>query len=219
MNLEELIEEYRNLADDTASGGLWSDAEITRYANEAERDAVERGFLIEDDETAEICEIEVEAETAVYPLDSRILRINRAKLDLSSKLLYPTDKSVLDRRLMASWPTNEGAPFCYIDRINTLLLVWIPIADDTLRLSVNRLPLEDMEATNDEPEIPANRHYELLYGMLARGYMKRDDETFNPIKAADYEAMFTRAFGEKIDANVRKKQRASRSNAVQMNHF
>ena len=219
MNLGELIESFRKLADDNASPPLWSDEEITRYVNEAERDAVERGFLIEDDETAEICEIAVEADTAIYNLDPRVLKITKAKLDLQHRLLDPTEKSVLDLRLMATWESNPGTPFAYIDRQSSIRLVWVPIADDTLRLTVYRLPLADMDGPDDEPEIRAELHYQLLDGMLARGYLKNDSETYNPAKSAEHEARFTQHFGQKIDANVRRKQRSNRSNVVRMNSF
>lgn len=322
MNLGEIIQVFRQQADDNASPSLWSDDEITRFANEAERDAVERGFLIEDDgnasavvvtttqgvtgTTAEVQTITVDATAgtftvtydsqttgalafnvsaaamqtaleglsnlvpgnvvvtlavgvytltfddalgnvstvtvddslltnpivdivvlagkAVYTLDSRILKITSAHLDILNENLTATDRGTLDRTWRgdidesgSGWNNAVSNPYMFIESKGKIRLVGIPTANDTLRLTVFRLPLADMDSPDDEPEIRVERHYELLDGMLARAYMKNDSETYNPDKSAEHEASFTRHFGAKIDANVLRKQRATRSHVTRIN--
>lgn len=226
LNLGSLLDNFRLLTDDTAAPVLWSDDEITRYANDTVRDAAERGFLIEDDQTPEICQIAVVANTANYPLDPRILKITRARLDVRRRVLYSVDKASLDNGLSLpyrnhwgrfwgqSWDTAKGIVFGYIESTEGVRLVRIPIESDVLRLTVYRLPLSDMVEMSDEPEIRIERRYDLLDGMLARGYLKRDSEIYDPKLAAEHEAKFTQHFGVKIDASVRKKQREPRSNVV-----
>lgn len=233
MNLGDLIKAFRKLADDEPAPRLWGDTEVKRYANEAERDAVERGFLIEDDETAEIVKISVETGKETYALDSRILKITRARLETRRILLFAAGKQMLDNRAFThrgdpedwpsdgwgspNWDTATGIPYAYVESTGKIRLVGIPSVDDTLKLTVYRLPLQDMEETTDVPEIRAERHYELLDGMLARAYLKNDAETYNPKKAAEHEARFTAHFGSKIDANVRRKQRETRSHTTRIN--
>ena len=226
LNLGSLRDNFRLLTDDTAAPPLWSDDEITRYANDTVRDAAERGFLIEDDQTPEICQIAVVANTANYPLDPRILKIRRATLGSTNRLLTVTDSDSLDRGwrgeidgVTSGWENSKGYTSAFIETTSGIRLVGIPTANDTLNLSVYRLPLSDMVEMGDKPEIRIERRYDLLDGMLARGYLKHDSEAYDPKLAAEHEAKFTAHFGVKIDASVRKKQREPRSNVVRAIRF
>lgn len=221
--LGQLITAFRTETDDTATPPLWSDTDITRYANDAVRDAVERGLLIEDDATADICQITVTANTAAYPLDPRILKIKRVTLASTNRMLPGIDQDSLDRGIRPvfmghapSWETCKGTR-CYIETTSGIRIVGIPTDNDALNLSVYRLPLSDMVELTDEPEIRVERRYDLLDGMLSRAYLKHDSETYNPKLAADHEARFTQHFGAKIDASARKKQRTYRSNVTRIN--
>jgi hypothetical protein len=231
-DLGQLINAFRQATDDNAVPPLWADDEITRYANDTVRDAVERGFLIEDDQTPEICQIAVVANTANYPLDPRILKITRARLDVRRRVLFSVDKASLDNGVASpyhhlyggrfwgpSWDTAKGIVFGYIENTAGIRLVRIPTENDVLMLTVYRLPLSDMVELSDEPEIKLERRYDLLDGMLARGYLKHDSETYDAKLAAEHEAKFTQHFGVKIDASVRKKQREPRSNVVRAISF
>lgn len=210
MKLRDLEAEFRHLVDDeVANKYLWSPAEVRRFANEALVDAVERGELIEDDTTTEVCKITVKADKAAYDLHGSILRVVRAKLDSQRSPLTPTDRTALERR-HAQWDTTQGTPWGAIDQGKSIRLVWIPRADDTLRLIVKRLPLCTLAQPEQEPEIHQRFHDRLLDGMLARAYMKRDTETYNPGKADYHEKVFTRSFGERPDANVERKRREKR---------
>ena len=53
--------------------------------------------------------------------------------------------------------------------------------------------------------------------MMARAYLKKDSQCYDPKLAAEHEARFTARFGAKIDANVRRKQRATRSHVTRIN--
>ncbi|MDP3971309.1 MAG: hypothetical protein Q8P61_00155, partial [Candidatus Nanopelagicales bacterium] len=82
MDLAALRAAFRSLADDQVEPYLWSDTDIDGYANAAQNDAVERGFLIEDDDhgsaivgtttagvtsvTAEVQTITVNAESGTF---------------------------------------------------------------------------------------------------------------------------------------------------------
>ncbi len=210
MKLKDIEAEFRHLVDDEVKQKyLWSPAEVRRYANDALIDAVERGELIEDETTPDVCKITVKADKATYDLHGSILRVLRAKLDSQGRPLQITDRNVLDRR-HAQWDTASGTPWAAIDQTDKIRLVWIPKLDDMLRLIVKRLPLCEMKNPDDEPSIHRRFHDRLLDGMLMRAYQKRDTETYNPGKSKEHEQAFTRSFGERPDANVERKRRDRR---------
>ena len=55
------------------------------------------------------------------------------------------------------------------------------------------------------------------YGMLARAYMKKDSQAYDANLADWHEKQFTKHFGEKRDANVRRQHRRPRSNVTRIN--
>lgn len=334
MDLATLRAMFRSLADDQVAPYLWSDTDIDACANAAVNDAVERGFLIEDDghasavvttttagvtgTTSEVQTITIDADAgtftvtydeqttaalaynvsaaamesalealsnlvpgnvtvtlasgvytltfanslgdvsevtvnaslltnpivdiaitagrAIYPLDSRVLKITRAWLAVQDVYLGLTSKDSLDSGdsdlygeywngkyfsrgfpyRNPSFEDTSGIPFKLVETTGSVQLIYAPAAADTLRLTVRRLPLADMSADGDSPEIRTERHIDLLDGMLARGYLKNDIDTRDAKKAAEHEALFTRSFGPRIDAVGKKHQRAPRSRTTRI---
>ena len=73
MTLAELIAALRTDADDlVANPYLWSDAELTRWANEAEQEAALRAKLLFDASTTAVCQIAVLAGTTSYALHAKV---------------------------------------------------------------------------------------------------------------------------------------------------
>jgi hypothetical protein len=209
MNRLQLIDVFRARAFDTAAPYLWSDDEVQEYLDDAHNEAADRALLLRDTTTAEICEIAVEAGTASYELDPRILRVERAKLDLGRRPLEITSIAVLDSQL-PGWASMTGRPGMVAIEAEgagwLATLVGKPVEADTLRLHVYRLPLASLAADACEPEIPSRLHVRLVDWMMFRAYSKKDAETQDATKASEHAAMFTTAFGERIDSNVRRKQ-------------
>ena len=58
-------------------------------------------------------------------------------------------------------------------------LIQVPEVDDTLELTVYRLPLADITGSSQALEIAAVHHRYLLYGMKQFAYLKEDPETFD----------------------------------------
>lgn len=229
MTLDDLVDVFRARMRDTAEPPLWTRAEVVEFADDAENEAAERASLLRDTTTAAICEVDVVAGTAAYTLDDRILRVERAKLDLGTVPLSLSSTAAMDRGAGvtpkdwrtqslswqsggadAGWEQRTGTPaLALIDREGAawkLRLVPIPVVDDTMRLHVIRLPLEPLSVSDGSPEIPARLHVRLVDWMVYRAYSKQDSETFDRTKASEAEAAFTRSFGECIDANARRKQ-------------
>jgi hypothetical protein len=122
------------------------------------------------------------------------------------------------------WEKRTGTPsMALLDREGPrwkLTLVPKPVASDTLRLQVTRLPIGPLSSDGGNvPEIDSRLHVRLVDWMVYREYSKQDTETFDRSKAADAEATFTRHFGERIDANVRRKQADRAPSVVAFQEF
>ncbi|MCU0689768.1 MAG: hypothetical protein MUF54_00065 [Polyangiaceae bacterium] len=204
MTLTELIAAFRDLADDTAEPYLWSDSVLTRFANEAQEEACRRGRLIVDSTTEEVCQLDVTGGTAVYPVDPRVLFIRRVKLDSMDMPIRKT--SVDDLDLMSPGWEGElpGVPFVWAPyEVGKILLFPPPEVDDTMRLTVVRLPLDDMVGglTPVDPEIPARYHMKLVDWMLFRALSMRDkEERHDPEGAKAHLRMFEEEFGQRSNA-------------------
>lgn len=216
MNLEELIKVCRARANDAVLPYLWSDEDWILFLNEAEAEAAERAELLLDISTPAVCQITVTAGVSTYPMHRSILKIQRAKLDLGRSPLMETSIEELDNA-SNGWESKSGNPGRFFQTSDTTLtLVPTPMAADVLRLRVYRLPIRPMADDNDMPEIAARYHYRMLDWALRCAYLKQDSETLDKAKAAEHEAIFVAAFGERPDANVQRKRRDRRPPVVRM---
>lgn len=197
MNLGQLIAEFRREADDQITPYLWSDTDITDYANDAQREACRRANLIQDSTSASITQVAVTGGQPLVTLNTKVLRVFRARLASQSAPLAIKGVRLLDTQ-MPGWESLAAAtPKVAIPdwQSGALLLVPSPVAGDTLKLTVFRLPLADMTLTTDIPEIAEEYHRHLVHWMLYRGYMRPDADSFNPAAAQAHEAAFTAQFG------------------------
>jgi hypothetical protein len=125
------------------------------------------------------------------------------------------------------WSTAIGSPRFFIDPQEAYLtLVRIPPTAAPIHLSLYRYPLAPMVAPNvtldpnavvPSPEIVERHHFRLLDWVERCAYLKKDSECFDQKEADDAEKRFIASFGIRHDANVRRQQRARRSNQVRMN--
>ncbi len=185
---------------------LWSDLELKRYANEAEREACRRSELLFDSTTPDVCRIAVVAGVATYPLHSRIRRIVSAMLVSSQYILSQCARHQLDRQTGSSmnWRVSSGQPVAYVVDVTTIRFFPIPVSDDTVLLEVVRFPLHDMVNANDVPEIPESYHYGLVNWMCHLAYSKSDSDSFNAGLSQMYEGRFSQEFGVRMSALMEK---------------
>lgn len=198
MTLDELRALCRSLADDTVAPYLWSDAEWDQFLNEAEREACIRARLIEDDSTAAVTRVVITTARRRYPLHPSIIDVLCIEAD-----------SQPGRPITAAWEA-DGAELVFAD---------LPLAADTLTLTVKRLPLKEMNSDEKSPEIQAHHHFRLIDWALRCAYLKQDAETLDEAKAAKYEAMFVQSFGFRPSASVLRKQRRRSAPVVRHNPF
>jgi hypothetical protein len=206
MNLSELIIAAQNQADEVLDKPdlLWSEAEWTEYANDAENETCIRANLLIDKTTA-LTSIAVISGTATYSIDEKILFIKRAKLLSGTEPLVKTSRRVLDA-VYPSWEVDSGAVRSWLpDGTNTITLYKKPIADDTLSFMVSRLPLAAMALADKlivSPEVDSQYHLGLIDYILHRAYSKQDSQTLDLGKAKEHLARFTKRFGERPAASI-----------------
>ena len=199
MTLGELIVLVRDELDDAKAPYLWSDQELVEFAADAENEAARRARLLTDSTTPAICTINVVANVAEYSLDSRVLFIKRATLD--SEKIHRASYRDLDEHL-TKWAVDTGVVTHFITDLNTdkIRLYPIPKVTGTINLTVVRLPLTELNATDDKIEIKLHYQRALRHWCIYRAYLKQDSEAFNKGSAAEALALFEKEFGKKSSA-------------------
>ena len=211
MTLSELIEAYRDESHDLAVPPFMSDERLARLATDGQNEACRRGNLITDS-TSDFCTLYVTAGDPMLELDPLILNVTRARIDSIAWPLAITKIAVMDDE-EPGWESHTGTPTHYIGDYQTgyLRLYPIPLEDDTVRITVSRLPLKTLESDGDEPEIRLEAHPALVQWMLHRAYAYQDTDLVDPNKSAAALVEFEREFGRKKSARNEAWQRERNS--------
>ena len=218
MTLEDLIATFRSDTDDLEPDYLSSDLAITAWLNEAEREACIRARLIHEVSNPAICSIAVVAPARVFQLHALITEVTRVAFTPTGssceQVLDIVDIVEMDRRA-SNWRTRTELPREVIITDKQLRLGSIPSTDGTLAIEAYRLPLRNIEDSSTEsPEIGAANHEQLLHWAEYRCYKRPDAEIHDPGRSDKALAEFTRIFGIRPDADLRK---ATQSNRQQHN--
>ncbi len=126
MTLEELIEAVRidflddEVDEDYPDDNLWTDTELTRYANWAVKEACRRANLIYDDETADVAVFTLEAGAYSAALHNKVRFVERVKFD--GETLAATSEGQLDR-CYSNWEDRTGTPQAFYYKGQHPLLV------------------------------------------------------------------------------------------------
>lgn len=195
---EDYLDDTLGLATDDS---LATEESLIRYFDEAQKEACRRMDLLYDEETAEACRHTLVAGKRVYPIDSRVTKLERVSyggVDLPKKVESEYEG--------LSWRSDTGPPTSFYCRGTSIYLHPVPTATEAgnaLSLAVYRTPLDDMTCSDEELEIPAEFHQALIYWALYRVLSKRDEDINDPQGALYYLAKFTNVFGEEVPADVR----------------
>ena len=173
----------------------WSNEELTRFINEAQKQACRSAFLIKTGSPT--FAISVTAGTSEYTLDPRVINIKGAYLASTGREL--TEAEYEDVMGIPNWRTNASTPVYYITDMETgtITLYPTPIIDDTVNLLVYRLPLADMDwekAETDTAEIRADHQIDMLFYAAFLAYNKDEANTFDPQRAEYYRQLFEKVF-------------------------
>lgn len=217
MNLEQLIQQFRVDADDLVQPYLWPDEWVAPWLTEAVNEAAVRGRLIYEAADPAICEIAVTAGTATYPLHASLYELVSLRFKVAgsdrSEPVHLKAREELDR-IRPGWRDETGTPRYAVQDDTRITLVPRPEVAGTLHIEGYRVPLKALENDTDKPEIHKAHHRHLVHWALHRAFTKPDSETIDPTRAATAEAAFTRYFGPRPDADLR---RSTRHDEVQTN--
>ena len=206
LTTRQLRDLFRSRIDDPESPGegdssdcLWSNAEIYQYMDIAQKRFARDTYILKDSTTSSVCAVTVTADTATVSLSPLIIDIERARLASSGR--YLTLRKIQDMQdeevensydygftTLSKWEDVTGSP-------RILIMNWeedvgrlapVPVDNDTINLSVVRLPLEDITGTNVDLEVTNTEYqYVMLEYMMHLAYGKHDADTYDPQKEAD----------------------------------
>lgn len=209
MNLADLQQATRILADDAAGAQLWDDADLTRYLNEAVVQACIRAKLLQEIGNPTYCEVALTEGDRQFVLHPTVWEVNAARrrgsrdnLDRTAieEIRFPSDRGGNPEEYALFGPRTEfGGRKLMLDRV--------AVEDGFLDLDVYRLPSYPLVAPVDEPEIDDELHEALCHWALHKMYMHRDYDAEDTRRAGDHLALFEARFGVLPDANIQRKRR------------
>jgi hypothetical protein len=126
--------------DDAVAPYLFSNALLGRYLNKAEGEASRRANLIVDKDTANdsiplpLCSLSLVAETSIYSISKKILRIIKCIPSWNSVSLEQKTEGWLDE-IYPNWRTDSGAPIYFLAEKGEITLVPKPVANETQSVS------------------------------------------------------------------------------------
>ncbi|WP_440111767.1 phage adaptor protein [Acidovorax sp. BL-A-41-H1] len=216
MTLQQLIERFRNDADDRIAPFLWSDEWLAAWFTEAQDEAAVRARLLLDDYSPAVTEIAVSAGVDSYPLHPKLYEI--ARLDFipaagRATEPYLTTREKLDRD-RPEWRSMPPAdPVWAIQTDTRLRLAPVPVQDGLLRLEAYRLPLKPLVNDGDKPEIHEAHHIHLCKWVMHRAFGRPDADTFDAGRSQQGRDDFDAYFGRRPDADLRRSTRHDETQA------
>jgi hypothetical protein len=242
---QELLAYMRiSVLDDNVLPYLWSDLEILAFLNYAEIQACRRANLIIDSSTASdsgtagtastmgvkpLCTLPVIAGQATYQLSPKILQVKRCQLgSMTVPLSGPVSRSSLDN-LVSGWmgtggivgtAGTNGFPCCFENEpTNTLTLIPSPSANDTVYLTISRLPLLPITLSTS-PSIDPKYEEGICDWAAHLAFMKPDSDTINLNLAKVYSDRFSAQFGPAPNAHAERiRKTLSQSQRMQPRQF
>lgn len=172
--------------------------QMLAYANEAQDEACLRSRLLIDSSTAAICNIAIEAGTAIYAYDPRIIFILRGQIIGANRPLSKVSRTIIDEH-RPNWQNHEGEVECFVTGMNTGKVTFYrkPSTPATLNLTVVRRALQPMAKETDTPEINSLLHLDLILWIKHKVYNNQDSELFDKNRADVHLAAFEQKFGQR----------------------
>lgn len=210
MDVAASLAEFRRVTGDKTAPYLWGDDDFLAFYNDAINEACERALLIEDHTSAACCSVPLVADQDSYNLHGSVIKVKRVLF--RGRPMSETSVEAEDAA-DGMWESRTGEPKRFIQKEGQLRLVPTPSADvagESLTLTVYRRPLEPRALagpTNTAPELPERYHLRLLSWVYKRAYSVDAPELQDLARANHFDRLFVADFGERIDANVQRKQR------------
>lgn len=199
MNSKQLYDLFREDVTDTQAPYLWSKAEAVYYMSDAYR----MFFRLTDgipDFTSEATFVQVSAGEPFSEVSSKILRFNGAFREdgrdlqiLNFEDMGRNYRSDYGSIAPMSLSNTEGPVVSMIIGMERNKVRWVnvPESNQTVRLHINRLPLQDITDLGQEfAELDEIHHWHLLKWMKALAYRKQDADAMDNQQADMNEMLF-----------------------------
>lgn len=202
MDSTDLFNAFRSdVRDEVGPPYFWTPADLARYANAAQIQFCKLEGGISDSSSA-ATQVTVTAGEAFSPLHSSILKVRQARRQSDGKELELLNLE--DVQQMHAQPSDYGSltsptAMNSVGRLRGMVLgmelnkarwVYIPDANDTVLLTINRKPLEAITGPGIDLEIEEDHHEYLLLWMKHMAYLKQDSETYNKGRSDEFKAVF-----------------------------
>lgn len=200
MNTTDLYDRFRSDVYDTQEPYLWSDVEVFQYMDAAQKQFCRLAGGIADS-TSPLTQVSVSTGEPWAAIDSRILKIRRVQRQSDSKKVEVINHEDLDRLLdgddygtrrqfkLDNMPGEVRFIITNMEQ-DKIRLIRVPAVDDTLEMSVYRMPLKSVTGKDQKFEIHEQHHEYLLHWMKKLAYSKQDAETRNDKVAETNETKF-----------------------------
>lgn len=208
MTLDELVKDFRTTTQDKVEPYLFESSDVARWLVEAEQEACIRGRLLHESADDSVCEIDIVAGEAVYPLHPALYEIDHLGLAQPGarerQQVTLVSREWLDRN-HSGWRDHSGVPRFAVQGDIDIRLVPMPSASATLKIECYRLPLRGLSTDKaSKPEIHPSHHRHLVNWALYRAFSVPDSETLDLGRAGDALAAFTDYFGDRPDSDLRR---------------
>lgn len=215
LSLSDIRRRARSRLDDAVVPYLWSDEELLDIINDTIQEACIRANLDVQDEISIPFTQNLDLTFKnKYALPSTTLYVKSVRLASNpNATLCQTSLSRIERQTHGR-PSGTGTPSSYATdqtqdgrgnqcgiRVRTLYFMPTPASADSALVDVVRVPC-NLQSDSDVPEIDAIWHADLIYGITALAYLKRDTDTFNEKKSARDWEIFEERFGPRLPAVV-----------------
>ena len=215
MTTDDLIQSFRDYADDLSDPPLWSDVLVNSYADQAEIEACNRRPLLTSSTDTALCVIDVVTGTSKYVKHVAVREVYYAKLTTPTEVFRLRITNIDELNFLEpNWEDLLDVPKYLLLDDSTVEIVPTPTENGVLEISVSHVPIINMSVSGN-PTINEAHHYNLVYWMLHLGYEKHDADTFNAKKSLDYYTRFANYFGEPKNTNALKSVRNVRNDRYQ----
>jgi hypothetical protein len=215
LTLADIRRRARSRLDDLTPNYLWSDIELLDYINDTVRDAcIRANLVVQDDIPIPFVQNVDLTWKAKYALPSGYLDVKSVYLGSQPQVTLQRTSFRRSEQYYSNRPTYTGTPYAYaLDQtqagsgddtgifVRSITFIGTPTKADTAYMDVRRLPVL-LESDGDVPEIDEIWHPDLIYGIAALAYLKRDADTFNEKKSEKEFALFEERFGPRLPAVV-----------------
>lgn len=192
MTPAELLDAFRTEVRDTAVPPLWKDEEIYRYIDDAQKMfcRLQGGIA---DATSDLTQLSISTGDKFIPISPLILKVRFANLlsdgrdirilnfeDLQFGRAFMDNDYGFSTSFKLTDETGEVRAIVTGMEANQIRLVKIPEVDDTIGLTVYRIPLTTLKGdSGEEFEIDEQHHWHLLAWVKHLAFLKQDAETYD----------------------------------------